>query len=146
MMMAGMTSTNPANAFQEVCGDYERCYTAVVQVIIGNPDLKANHNITQIVEVVQDHEKYPKLLAIIKRVMGADPSSPQKVRATGWLLVSMHVYVLASLVNCAVLITGWLYIGVPGVRMFVFMSCANTLHISIIEQCVWQADSSSLPF
>jgi hypothetical protein len=37
-------------------------------VIIGNPELKANHNITQIVEVLGEHEKYPRLVALLKQV------------------------------------------------------------------------------
>ena len=39
-----------------------------MQVIIGNPELKANHNITQIVEVVAEHEKYPRLINLLKQV------------------------------------------------------------------------------
>uniref|UniRef100_A0A804LEX2 Helicase ATP-binding domain-containing protein n=1 Tax=Zea mays TaxID=4577 RepID=A0A804LEX2_MAIZE len=30
------------------------------KVIIGSPELKANHSIQQIVEVISDHEKYPR--------------------------------------------------------------------------------------
>ena len=41
------------------------------QVIIGNPDLKANHNITQLAEVVAEHAKYPRLLALLKQVRAA---------------------------------------------------------------------------
>lgn len=36
-------------------------YTAM-QVTIGSPELKANHSIQQIVEVISDHEKYPRYL------------------------------------------------------------------------------------
>ncbi|CAO2167461.1 unnamed protein product [Urochloa humidicola] len=43
------------------------------KVTIGSPDLKANHSIQQIVEVISDHEKYPsddapKLLAALKEM------------------------------------------------------------------------------
>lgn len=31
-----------------------------MQVTIGSPELKANHSIQQIVEVISDHEKYPR--------------------------------------------------------------------------------------
>ncbi|ONL94375.1 hypothetical protein ZEAMMB73_Zm00001d027951 [Zea mays] len=31
------------------------------KVIIGSPELKANHSIQQIVEVISDHEKYPRM-------------------------------------------------------------------------------------
>lgn len=41
---------------------------ATPQVIIGNPELKANHNITQIVDVVSDYEKYPRLVNLLKEV------------------------------------------------------------------------------
>ena len=34
------------------------------QVIIGSTDLKANHDILQVVEVVTDHEKYPRMLKV----------------------------------------------------------------------------------
>lgn len=35
------------------------------QVTIGSQDLKANHAIEQIVEVVSEHEKYPKYASIL---------------------------------------------------------------------------------
>mmetsp|Transcript_3036 Transcript_3036/g.6588 ORF Transcript_3036/g.6588 Transcript_3036/m.6588 type:complete len:532 (+) Transcript_3036:85-1680(+) len=39
------------------------------QVIIGSPDLKANHNIMQIVDVVSEHEKYPRMLKLLEKEM-----------------------------------------------------------------------------
>ena len=39
------------------------------QVIIGSPDLKANHNITQVVQLVADQEKYPKLIRLMGKEM-----------------------------------------------------------------------------
>lgn len=39
------------------------------QVIIGSPDLKANHNITQIVQLVADQEKYSKLIRLMGKEM-----------------------------------------------------------------------------
>jgi hypothetical protein len=55
----------------------------LVQVIIGNPDLKANHNITQIIEIISEFEKYPRLRELLKLVMaeqGAKVSSSYKLR------------------------------------------------------------------
>lgn len=57
-------------------GSPPRCVTLtlyacmVAQVIIGSPDLKANHSITQVVEVVGEHEKYEKLRKLLAREMG----------------------------------------------------------------------------
>lgn len=34
---------------------------------IGSSDLKANHAIDQVVEVVSEHEKYPKYVDAVKR-------------------------------------------------------------------------------
>eukprot|EP01025_Chloroclados_australasicus_P047665 TRINITY_DN5372_c1_g1_i2.p1 TRINITY_DN5372_c1_g1~~TRINITY_DN5372_c1_g1_i2.p1 ORF type:complete len:581 (+),score=79.50 TRINITY_DN5372_c1_g1_i2:82-1824(+) len=39
------------------------------KVIIGSTDLKANHNIVQVVEMVQEHEKYDKLVQLFRREM-----------------------------------------------------------------------------
>lgn len=39
------------------------------QVVIGSPDLKANHNITQHFEFVSDNEKYHKLQKLLEREM-----------------------------------------------------------------------------
>eukprot|EP00798_Chlamydomonas_sp_ICE-L_P029125 gene29125-32343_t len=41
------------------------------QVIIGSPDLKACHNITQAVEILTDEMKFPRLIKILEREMGA---------------------------------------------------------------------------
>ena len=38
------------------------------QVLIGSPDLKANHRITQIFDFPAEHEKYPKLVKILEKV------------------------------------------------------------------------------
>jgi ATP-dependent RNA helicase DDX5/DBP2 len=37
-------------------------------VVIGSTELKANHMIQQIVEVVGEHEKYPKLIKLLEQV------------------------------------------------------------------------------
>lgn len=37
---------------------------SLLQVTIGSSDLKANHAIDQVVEVVSEHEKYPKYVHI----------------------------------------------------------------------------------
>lgn len=56
-----------------------------LQVIIGNPELKANHNITQIVEVMGEHEKYPRMIALLKQVCAWAPVHVQVVaRLAGW--------------------------------------------------------------
>lgn len=39
-----------------------------LQVLIGSPDLKANHRITQIFDFPAEHEKYPKLVRILEKV------------------------------------------------------------------------------
>uniref|UniRef100_A0A7S3QTV7 RNA helicase n=1 Tax=Dunaliella tertiolecta TaxID=3047 RepID=A0A7S3QTV7_DUNTE len=39
------------------------------KVIIGSPDLKANHNITQVVQMVSDKDKYPKLIKLLGKEM-----------------------------------------------------------------------------
>ena len=38
------------------------CYA--MQVMIGTAELKANHSIQQIVEVISDHEKYPRYVLL----------------------------------------------------------------------------------
>lgn len=40
------------------------------QVLIGSPDLKANHRITQIFDFPAEHEKYHKLVRILEKVGG----------------------------------------------------------------------------
>ena len=35
-----------------------------MQVMIGTAELKANHSIQQIVEVISDHEKYPRYVPL----------------------------------------------------------------------------------
>jgi hypothetical protein len=76
------------------------------QVIIGNPELKANHNITQVVEVVGEHEKYPRLIHLLKDVTqahgvgskvlifcetkrGCDEVT-RSLRADGWPALALH--------------------------------------------------------
>lgn len=54
------------------------------QVIIGNPDLKANHNITQHVEVVSDYEKMTRLRELLKSVM-TEQGAKVGGRLAGWL-------------------------------------------------------------
>ncbi len=41
----------------------------LAQVIIGSPDLKANHNITQVVQLIPDKDKYPKLIRLLGKEM-----------------------------------------------------------------------------
>lgn len=41
----------------------------ILQVTIGNSNLKANHSITQTVQIVANHEKYPKLRALLEKEM-----------------------------------------------------------------------------
>lgn len=43
--------------------------TAVPQVIIGSPDLKANHNIRQVVEVMDGYSKYHRLRKLLEQEM-----------------------------------------------------------------------------
>lgn len=38
-------------------------------MVIGSPDLKANHNISQNFEFIADHEKYHKLTRLLEREM-----------------------------------------------------------------------------
>lgn len=74
------------------------------QVIIGNPDLKANHNITQIVEVIAEYDKYPRLRDLLKEVMtqagakvlifcetkrGCDDIT-RNLRSDGWPALALH--------------------------------------------------------
>eukprot|EP00803_Ostreobium_quekettii_P004023 evm.model.scf_590.3 EVM.evm.TU.scf_590.3 scf_590:19842-25944(-) len=72
------------------------------QVVIGSPDLKANHNITQHFEFVSDHEKYQKLQKLLEREMdgnrilifcetkrGCDAVTRQ-LRMDGWPALSIH--------------------------------------------------------
>jgi superfamily II DNA/RNA helicase len=76
----------------------------VCQVIIGNPDLKANHNITQIVEVIAEYDKYPRLRDLLKEVMtqqgakvlifcetkrGCDDIT-RSLRNDGWPALALH--------------------------------------------------------
>ena len=41
----------------------------VFQVIIGSPDLKANHSITQHVTVMAESDKYPALMKLLAKEM-----------------------------------------------------------------------------
>jgi ATP-dependent RNA helicase DDX5/DBP2 len=74
------------------------------QVIIGNPDLKANHNITQHVEVVSEYEKMARLRELLKSVMteqgakclifcetkrGCDEIT-RNLRQDGWPALALH--------------------------------------------------------
>ncbi|XP_058093667.1 DEAD-box ATP-dependent RNA helicase 20-like [Magnolia sinica] len=72
------------------------------KVIIGSPDLKANQSIIQIVEVVQEHEKYPRLIKLLGELMdgsrmlvfletkkGCDQVTRQ-LRMDGWPALSIH--------------------------------------------------------
>jgi hypothetical protein len=76
------------------------------QVIIGCPDLKANHNITQNVEVMADYEKYPRLKVLLKDILshaeanakvlifcetkrGCDDIT-RSLRQDGWPALALH--------------------------------------------------------
>eukprot|EP00249_Psilotum_nudum_P018978 c27050_g1_i1 orf=132-1856(+) len=72
------------------------------KVIIGSKDLKANHAIQQIVEVVGEHEKYPRLIKLLEEIMdgnrllifmdtkrGCDQVTRQ-LRMDGWPALSIH--------------------------------------------------------
>ncbi|KAL8141987.1 hypothetical protein V2J09_015019 [Rumex salicifolius] len=72
------------------------------KVIIGSPDLKANHSIQQVIEVVTDMEKYNRLLQLLKEVMdgskvlifvetkkGCDQVTRQ-LRMDGWPALAIH--------------------------------------------------------
>jgi len=76
------------------------------QVIIGCPDLKANHNITQYVEVMGDHEKYPRLKELMKQILAGAESTAKvlifcetkrgcdditrSLRSDGWPALALH--------------------------------------------------------
>ncbi|CAM6012246.1 unnamed protein product [Sphagnum balticum] len=72
------------------------------KVTIGSQDLKANHAIEQIVEVVSEYEKYPKLIKLLEQIMdgsrllifmetkrGCDQVTRQ-LRMDGWPALSIH--------------------------------------------------------
>uniref|UniRef100_A0A0C9RVY8 RNA helicase n=1 Tax=Wollemia nobilis TaxID=56998 RepID=A0A0C9RVY8_9CONI len=72
------------------------------KVTIGSPDLKANHSIGQIVEVVSEFEKYPRLIKLLEEIMdgsrilifmetkkGCDQVTKQ-LRMDGWPALSIH--------------------------------------------------------
>ncbi|OAY65335.1 DEAD-box ATP-dependent RNA helicase 30 [Ananas comosus] len=72
------------------------------KVIIGSPDLKANQSINQIIEVIPQHEKYPRLVKLLGELMdgsrilifietkkGCDQVTRQ-LRMDGWPALSIH--------------------------------------------------------
>jgi ATP-dependent RNA helicase DDX5/DBP2 len=72
------------------------------KVTIGSPDLKANHMIEQIVDIVSEHEKYNKLVKLLEQLMdgsrilvfmetkrGCDQVTRQ-LRMDGWPALSIH--------------------------------------------------------
>ena len=72
------------------------------QVLIGSPDLKANHRIAQHFDFSPDHEKYPTLIRILEKEMdgrrilifcdtkrGCDEITRQ-LRTDGWPALSIH--------------------------------------------------------
>ncbi|KAI0529446.1 hypothetical protein KFK09_001996 [Dendrobium nobile] len=72
------------------------------KVIIGSPDLKANQSINQFIEVISDHEKYPRLVKLLGELMdgnrilifletkkGCDQITRQ-LRTNGWPALSIH--------------------------------------------------------
>ncbi|GJM92119.1 hypothetical protein PR202_ga08550 [Eleusine coracana subsp. coracana] len=74
----------------------------IAQVIIGSPDLKANHSIQQIVEVISDHEKYPRLSKLLSDLMDGSriliffqtkkdcDKITRQLRMDGWPALSIH--------------------------------------------------------
>lgn len=81
-----------------------RCHMCVSQVIIGNPDLKANHNITQHIEVISEYDKMTRLRELLKTIMteqgakvlifcetkrGCDDITRQ-LRQDGWPALALH--------------------------------------------------------
>eukprot|EP00899_Mesostigma_viride_P009288 jgi/Mesvir1/18360/Mv14253-RA.3 len=72
------------------------------QVNIGSKDLKANHMITQNVDIVQEYEKYPRLLRLMERVMDGGKilifvetkkscdTLTRQLRMDGWPALSIH--------------------------------------------------------
>ncbi|XP_072999534.1 DEAD-box ATP-dependent RNA helicase 20-like isoform X1 [Typha latifolia] len=72
------------------------------KIIIGSPDLKANQSINQVVEVIAEHEKYPRLVKLLGELMdgsrilifletkkGCDQVTRQ-LRMDGWPALSIH--------------------------------------------------------
>ncbi|KAL5226688.1 hypothetical protein ABZP36_014953 [Zizania latifolia] len=72
------------------------------KVIIGSPDLKANHSIQQIVEVISEHEKYPRLSKLLSDLMDGSriliffqtkkdcDKVTRQLRMDGWPALSIH--------------------------------------------------------
>eukprot|EP00191_Tetraselmis_sp_GSL018_P000959 CAMPEP_0177609298 /NCGR_PEP_ID=MMETSP0419_2-20121207/18998_1 /TAXON_ID=582737 /ORGANISM="Tetraselmis sp., Strain GSL018" /LENGTH=518 /DNA_ID=CAMNT_0019104181 /DNA_START=121 /DNA_END=1677 /DNA_ORIENTATION=+ len=72
------------------------------QVLIGSADLKANHRIKQNVEIVEEHQKYGKMIRLLEKEMdggkilifcetkrGCDAVTRQ-LRSDGWPALSIH--------------------------------------------------------
>ncbi|XP_059069787.1 DEAD-box ATP-dependent RNA helicase 20 isoform X2 [Cryptomeria japonica] len=72
------------------------------KVTIGSQDLKANHSIDQIVEIVSEHDKYSRLISLLEEIMdgsrllifletkkGCDQVTRQ-LRMDGWPALSIH--------------------------------------------------------
>eukprot|EP00210_Caulerpa_lentillifera_P001305 g1256.t3 len=88
---------------KEVQGIAQEFLTDPYQVVIGSMDLKANHNIKQIVEVIEEHEKYNKLISLfeketaesskilvfLERKKNCDYIS-RKLRNDGWPALAIH--------------------------------------------------------
>ena len=68
-------------------------------------DLKANHNITQVIELVEEHEKYDKLLDLLQRESNTATASKilvfcerkkgcdlitRRLRSDGWPALAIH--------------------------------------------------------
>ncbi|CAI5461202.1 unnamed protein product [Closterium sp. Yama58-4] len=72
------------------------------KVVIGSAELKANHSITQVVEILSDHEKYPRLLKLLEQVMDGSKilvfmdtkrvcdQVTRQLRMDGWPALSIH--------------------------------------------------------
>ncbi|VAH83464.1 unnamed protein product [Triticum turgidum subsp. durum] len=72
------------------------------KVMIGTAELKANHSIQQIVEVISDHEKYPRLSKLLSDLMDGSriliffqtkkecDKVTRQLRMDGWPALSIH--------------------------------------------------------
>lgn len=74
----------------------------MIQINIGSMDLAANHRVTQIVDIVQEYEKRPKLMKLLETIMdggriliftqtkkGADQLQ-RALRGEGWPALAIH--------------------------------------------------------
>uniref|UniRef100_A0A061S6D8 RNA helicase n=1 Tax=Tetraselmis sp. GSL018 TaxID=582737 RepID=A0A061S6D8_9CHLO len=85
-----------------VCQPPPEALSCALQVLIGSADLKANHRIKQNVEIVEEHQKYGKMIRLLEKEMdggkilifcetkrGCDAVTRQ-LRSDGWPALSIH--------------------------------------------------------